>query len=252
MRDKINSVKLISLNTWAGRAGKEGLLDFFRRHKDADIFCLQEMWEGGHHHAPRWGDNIDTSLLTNIGKVLNEHVSFFRPHYHDWWGLAIFAKKNLKIQQEGELFVYKEKKDSWGDDAVNHARNIQYLTLDTPKGLRTAVNFHGLWTGGEKDDTDERLLQSDNILRFLKTLSHPYVLCGDFNLLPETQSLKKLENAGMRNLIKEFAIISTRSSHYKKPARFADYTLVSDGVKARAFQSVARRSVRSSCDAIRF
>jgi hypothetical protein len=54
--------------------------------------------------------------------------------------------------------------------------------------------------------------------------------------LPDTESLKKLENIGMRNLIKEFNITGTRSSHYAKPERFADYTLVSDGIKVNDFK----------------
>jgi hypothetical protein len=63
-------MKLISLNTWSGRAGKENLLGFFRRNKDMDIFCLQEMWEGGHEHALRWGENITTNLMTEVGSIL--------------------------------------------------------------------------------------------------------------------------------------------------------------------------------------
>ena len=66
-------MKIISLNTWSGRAGNEILLDFFRRNKDIDIFCLQEMWEGGHEHAPKWGENIDTTLITNVSNILKGH-----------------------------------------------------------------------------------------------------------------------------------------------------------------------------------
>jgi endonuclease/exonuclease/phosphatase family metal-dependent hydrolase len=139
----------------------------------------------------------------------------------------------------GYCDVCKEKFEypSFAEDiAANHARNIQYMTIGTSGSLRTVINFHGLWTGNGKGDTEDRLLQSDNIIRFLKTLSHPYVLCGDFNLLPETQSLKKLEDSGIRNLIKEFGIASTRSSHYTKPVRFADYTFVSDGITVNDFK----------------
>ena len=39
-----NLMKIITLNTWGGRAGEERLLDFFNTHKDdTDIFCLQEI-----------------------------------------------------------------------------------------------------------------------------------------------------------------------------------------------------------------
>jgi endonuclease/exonuclease/phosphatase family metal-dependent hydrolase len=230
-------MKLISLNTWAGRAGKEKLWDFFSRHKDADIFCLQEMWEGGEDHAPKWGEGIDTAMLTNIGRMLPEYVVFFRPHYMDWYGLAIFAKKSLDIREEGDLFVFKKRENAFDHDkAVSHARNIQYLTVATQKGLRTIVNFHGLWNAIDKTDTDDRLLQSDNIIKFLKGISNPHILCGDFNLMPDGKSLKKLEDFGMKNLIKEYGITSTRSSHYKKPVRFADYALVSDGIQVNDFK----------------
>ena len=53
-------MKLISPNTWAGRAGKESLLDFFKHRKNIDVLCLQEIWEGGHHYASKWGGNMGT------------------------------------------------------------------------------------------------------------------------------------------------------------------------------------------------
>lgn len=227
-------MKLISLNTWSGRAGNDILSGFFSCHKDVDVFCFQEIWEGGQQYAHEWGNNMDTNLLTNINNVLNKHVSFFRPNYLDWWGLAISMKKNLVLQKEGELFVYK--KDSFESSATDQARNIQYATFETENGLRTIVNFHGIWTGKGKGDTNDRLRQSDNIIHFLETLAHPYILCGDFNLSPDTQSLKKLESIGMRNLIKEHRVMSTRSSYYKKTDQFADYVLVSDGINVKDFK----------------
>jgi exonuclease III len=42
-------MKIISLNTWGGMAGRQPLLDFFVAHKDVDVFCLQEIWNGGEH-----------------------------------------------------------------------------------------------------------------------------------------------------------------------------------------------------------
>jgi hypothetical protein len=39
-------MKIVSLNTWAGKAGKEKLLAFFESHREVDVFCLQEIWSG--------------------------------------------------------------------------------------------------------------------------------------------------------------------------------------------------------------
>jgi endonuclease/exonuclease/phosphatase family metal-dependent hydrolase len=58
-----------------------------------------------------------------------------------------------------------------------------------------------------------------------------------FNLLPDSKTFEQLiQGSHMRNLIKEFGITSTRSSYYKKPERFADYTLVSEGIKVNDFK----------------
>jgi len=122
------------------------------------------------------------------------------------------------------------------EDLGNHARNIQYVTLETIRGLITVINFHGLWNGQGKGDSEERLTQSENILNFVKGLSNDFILCGDFNLLPETKSLKMLEEHGLRNLIKEYGITSTRTSFYTKPERYADYIFTTKGMEVKEFK----------------
>jgi len=238
-------MKLISLNTWGGRAGKANLLAFFEKHRDsADIFCLQEMWSAPYKdlegHAAG-GKAIDHSQIMvygvqEISKLLTDYEAYFRPHLLDDYGLLLLVKKDVKIIEEGEIFVHKHKGYVPEGDLGNHARNIQYVKFETPLGPRTVINFHGLWNGGGKTDSPDRLLQSDKIADFIKSLNNPFVLCGDFNLLPDTESLKKLEMLGLRNLIKEGGITSTRTSFYDKPSKFADYTLVSKGIEVKAFR----------------
>ena len=44
-------MKIISLNTWGGRAGKEGLLSFISEYKNSiDVFCFQEIWSAPYEH----------------------------------------------------------------------------------------------------------------------------------------------------------------------------------------------------------
>lgn len=234
-------MKLISLNTWGGMAGKESLLAFFKKHRDADVICLQEVFDGGEHMASKLvGDKplerIVYTLLQGVDDILPDHQTYFRPHFGDWYGLAIFIKKDFVVTDEGELYVYKEKGWHHETDHGNIARTIQWITFDTPLGARTVINFHGLWNGRGKSDTADRLEQSDRIIAFLKTLDHPYVLIGDFNLLPDTESLKKFETFGLRNLIREYDITSTRTSHYTKEHRYADYAFVSDGIVVHDFR----------------
>jgi endonuclease/exonuclease/phosphatase family metal-dependent hydrolase len=85
----------------------------------------------------------------------------------------------------------------------------------------------------------DRLAQSRRIKEFLDQQSGAKILCGDFNLAQETKSMRVLDD-GMRNLINEYGIASTRSSvHYRNYAtetHFADYVLVSSGVMIHNFQ----------------
>lgn len=214
-------MKIISLNTWGGRGGKENLFNFFKTYQDTDVFCLQEIWNGANETTQNPMEN--PNLFADIEKILAGHVGYFRSYTNNTYGLAIFVKNTLTLRGEGGVLV-------------NQNRNLQWIIIETQEGLITIVNFHGMWTGSGKGDTKERLLQSDNIVNFLKGLSTPHVLMGDFNLRPETQSIKKLEDAGLRNLIKEYGITSTRTSLYKKSERFADYIFVSDKISVKDFK----------------
>ena len=61
---------------------------------------------------------------------------------------------------------------------------------------------------------------------------------GDFNLRPDTESVRMLEAAGLRNLVREYGIETTRTSLYdhrdKEP--HANYAFVSAGIEVRDFR----------------
>ncbi|MBS3903520.1 MAG: hypothetical protein KGZ30_04085 [Anaplasmataceae bacterium] len=44
------------------------------------------------------------------------------------------------------------------------------------------------------------------------------------------------EGLGLDNLIKRFGVTSTRTSHYKREEKFADYMLVSKGIEVKEFK----------------
>lgn len=237
-------MRIISLNTWGGRAGKEGLLSFFRAHADTtDIFCLQEIWSAPYEHLDGHlagglamnHERIMVYGLQEISAALPNHIAFFRPHHGDHYGLLMFVRKNLPLLEEGEVFVYKHKGYVPEGDLGNHARNIQYAMVETGSGPMTIINFHGLWNGKGKGDSEDRLEQSARIIAFVGELQNPVVVCGDFNLLPDTESLRMFEKAGLRDLIKESGVSSTRTSFYTKPEKFADYAFVSKGIAVAGF-----------------
>lgn len=237
-------MKIVSLNTWCGRAGRESLLAFFEKYKDTtDVFCLQEICATPYEFSASevvggWLGNPDDMMtrgMQDISQALPNYTAHFRLTYLDY-GLFILVKNEWRVSEEGEMWVHKYKTFIPDGDAGKHARNIQFVTLETPKGLISVINFHGLWNGQGKEDTPDRLEQSRRVVEALRRVKGEVVLCGDFNLRPDTHSIKIIEDAGLVNLIKKHGITSTRTSYYKKPEKFADYAFVSKGLDVKDFR----------------
>lgn len=238
-------MKLISLNTWGGRAGKAELIRFFADRKDeVDLFCLQEVWAAPYPHL----EGVDAGGVTlnhddilvygkkEIADTLPHHTPYFHPHHLENYGLMTLVRNSIDVRESGEVFVHKWKDFVPEGDIGLHARNIQYVSFMQNGKTITVVNFHGLWNGRGKTDSDDRIAQSQKIIDFLRTCSGEVILCGDFNLLPDTRSIKMFEDFRLRNLITEYKISSTRTSHYTKPEKFADYVFVSKGLRINDFK----------------
>lgn len=234
-------MKVLSLNAWGGKAGTDGILEFLRKHEDVDVFCLQEIFDGGEEYrgmpAARFSlDQFDPELLKKVSAALPGHVAHFRPHFGDVFGLTTLVKKDLAVLEEGEVSIYREKGYYSPENIGDQHRILQYVSLAEP--ACTVMNVHGLWNGLGKGDSDHRLAQSENILRYVREVRGPTVLVGDLNLRPETESIRMLEQAGMRNLIAEYGIASTRTSLYDSLEQepHADYAFVTEGIKVKDFR----------------
>jgi endonuclease/exonuclease/phosphatase family metal-dependent hydrolase len=68
----------------------------------------------------------------------------------------------------------------------------------------------------------------------MDNVSDRKILCGDFNLKPDTQSLKIIAD-GMHNLIDAYKVSSTRTSYYPKEEKFADYVFTSPDITVKHF-----------------
>jgi endonuclease/exonuclease/phosphatase family metal-dependent hydrolase len=253
------SLKLETLNIWGGRVYGPLMEHVQKQEQKVDIFCFQEVYSTPLNrthtrdsllpHPPLHPTN-DTPARANIYQELSRVLSTFHGHYAssqdrydihgpvDYilsFGLATFVKNTIQIDKEGDLFIHKEKNSVVASDNATLGRNLQYVQFLRGGKQFTIVNLHGLWNGNGKTDSLERIEQSHKIKAFLDSVNGAKILCGDFNLLPNTDSLAILEQ-GMRNLVKEYGITSTRSRFYEKPDKFADYILVSPEVVVEDFQ----------------
>ena len=175
-------------------------------------------------------------LPWEISALLDRHRVFFHPHHLDDYGLMMLVAKRLDVVDSGDVFVHRERGYVPEGDIGHHARNVQFVTVATPAGRLSVMNFHGLWNGQGKGDSADRIAQSQRLVEFLGGRREPFVLGGDFNLAPDTVSLKMLEGAGLANLVAEFGVTSTRTRLYTGAERFADYVFVSANVDVRAFR----------------
>lgn len=229
-------MKLITLNTWGGVV-KEPLLEFLKKNSDVDIFCLQEIF----HNLPEENkldmfSKADSKLFSDIEVALQSHVGYFRPSVGDSYGHAIFIRKGITVKEEGDIIIHGHEGADVFSGGEGHSRNLQYVNIELLNDQKLAIaNVHGLWNGQGKTDTPERLEQSRKIKDFMDSVNDPKILCGDFNLLPDTESLKIIEG-GSRNLIREYSVTSTRTSFYTKPDKFADYVFVSPEINVLDFK----------------
>lgn len=217
---------------------KDGIEDFLNREKDADAWFFQEVYNSNKEEQYLGGGlKPHFSLYEAISKRLSSHRGHFCDVFQGIYGISTFFKPDVCIKSSGEMLLAK---GDWHggeyDGQGDHNRKLQWFEISLGGKNLLLMNTHLTHRPEGKRDSPKRILQSDMLIRFMKMFDCPKVLAGDFNLSPDTESIQMIEAAGMRNLIKEFRIASTRTSIYEKPNRFADYIFVSKDIKVNDFK----------------
>ncbi len=242
-------MKLLSLNLWGGKQDRQ-LFDYLKKQSEsADIFCFQEVFT-----SPK-ADNLGTledGTRPQLFKELSELLKSFNGYFvltsknHGLTkaklgvdhGLAIFARKNLAVVRREKKMIAGTKDYVFTEDFIDFPCAVFHLKL-SEAGLNI-FNYHGIPVPGEKLDTQDRVEASQKIAQFLSETHGAKILCGDFNLMPETKSIKILQDTGLKNLISQFGITNTRNEMswniYANKQSFADYTFVSPQIKVKNFE----------------
>lgn len=233
-------MKLITLNTWGGKI-YEPLIEFLKKYStDTDVFCFQEVFPSS--GATRLSlEKVRVNLFSEIQDILKN----FNGHHavaqeSDVGGLAIFIKKSF-IVSKVDHFVMSELENYISDrnheDYFSMGRDLQLMEFSNSGKTYVILNFHGIWSAKGKIDIPKRIQQSEKIRKIFDEFKGARILCGDFNLRPDTKSIEMLSE-GNKNLIKEYKITSTRSDLYDKPEKFADYVIVSPEVEVENFTAL--------------
>ena len=224
-------MNLITLNIWGGHL-RNPLLKFIHHYRDVDIFCLQEVYYNAHRTIESEERELSLNIFSDLQKLLPDHYAIFKPAVENVYGIGMLIKNNIDIIGEGEISIHQKK--HYPGIGHNHDRNLQWIECELNNKIYSILNVHGLWSGKGKKDSPERILQSQRIRHFMDTINTPKILCGDFNLRPDTTSMAILEK-GMNNLITSHNIRSTRTRFYTKDEQYADYILTSPEIIVKEF-----------------
>lgn len=257
-------MRIVSLNAWGGQLWEE--MAAWLPGCGADVLLLQEVTRAP-EPAPPWMEYRDayrrlwqrTDLFADIRALLPGWQAVFaaaargplgsdaataRRSEH---GIAAFFAPHLAVAGQVQGFAHGAfRRDGWGPEPVPRPLQAFRVFDPGPERTLTLAHFHGLRDPGGKGDTPERAVQAETVARTLQGFAAPgeaMVLAGDFNVLPDSATFARFAELGLSDLVTAGGITDTRTSHYAKPVRYADYMLVTQTVPVARFDAPAAPEV---------
>jgi endonuclease/exonuclease/phosphatase family metal-dependent hydrolase len=256
-------MRIMCLNGWGGTL-HDPLVAYLRKAAP-DVLCLQEVV-----HTPTSGEDWLTyrdgahvlpqraNFFRDVSAALPGHWAHFCPAARGvlWdgdrsvpsqWGLATFVRAGVPVIGQAQGFVHKDySPDGYGEHPRSRSAHAVRL-FDHERGWAlTVAHMHGLRDLAGKMDTPARLAQARRFADLVRAAAEPgdrLVVCGDFNVEPASATFAILGELGLRDLVTGRGHAGTRTSHYVKPGRFADYMLVDPTVDVLDFEVVAAPEV---------
>ncbi|MCV6593746.1 MAG: endonuclease/exonuclease/phosphatase family protein [Silicimonas sp.] len=255
------------LNGWGGKL-HDALLSYVAAVAP-DVLCLQEVvhspatekdwltYRDGAHVLPQ-----RANFFRDVCRALPDHVAVFCPAAQGvlWddaravpsqWGLATFVHRDVPIIGQVQGFVHKSYSPvGYGDHPRSRSAHGVRVYDYSAKRPVSVTHMHGLRDLKGKMDTPERAAQAQRLLGLSRQVSDPEdlsVICGDFNVEPGSETLRLLSDAGFSELVTGRGFTSTRSTHYGKPGRYADYMLINREGAVKGFDVVFDPEVSDHC-----
>ncbi len=212
-------MKIVFLNTWNGEI-KDGITEFIRNQAlDTDIFCFQEVYP---------------EMRQLARSILSDYEEFYayKEISGDDFTQATYVNKKIKVIETGEVL-----------DAQTDCGLGVNIKITFGNKIIQICNFHGCCQPGDKLDTPARLRQSIGLIEYFKDKKGLKIIGGDFNMLPDTESIRMFANNGYRDLIREFDVKTTRNRvawemYPNNPQYHADYIFLSPEIRMKNFSVV--------------
>ncbi|MBN9398513.1 hypothetical protein BGO18_04580 [Candidatus Saccharibacteria bacterium 47-87] len=224
-------MRLLQLNAWTIRLATR--IEDMVMKEAPDIIALQEVFESV-------ADLGFFPTLTELADNLRFHHRYHSPVYaiqlmtsKPEFGNAIVS--NLALEDKQTYFTNLEYNPSMSleNDDYN-VRNFQHVTIKDQDGRQIhIINHHGYHVPGHKNGNDFTMKACQQIADYARQLDGPVIITGDFNLLPDSESIEIL-NKDFRNLTKEYGLQTTRTdlTHKSEPC---DFIFVNDKVAVNDF-----------------
>lgn len=257
------ALRVLSLNAWGGRL--HAPLMQYLADTDPDILCLQEVVRTPGRSSD-WLVYRDqgvelpqrSNVFEEISAAFPNHDAYFCPSLRGelfegdngiWseFGLATLVRKSYPVVGQALDFVHGAfSADGWGPHP--RSRNAHCIRLfNTADGFPvTVAHMHGLRDLAGKGDGPARHAQAHSLAALIRRIWRPgerLIVCGDFNVLPESTTFDILGELGLADLVTARGFTDTRTSYYSKEGRYADYMMVTPQIEVVSFEVVEQPEV---------
>ena len=244
-------MRLVDLNVSIKLHNNEKVIDFLKNTK-SDIVTLQEVMRGIEETVY---DRYNNSKIIKESLKDTHHHSFFGPLWvadkhikngtitKDFGGMAEQGNEIISkypIIEASNQFFYKKYqifRDTTDFRKTDHARAVIVAILEINNQKLRLLNIHGIWNEGKIGD-ERTIKECEYLLSLIEDNTIPSIIVGDFNLDPQSKSIKIL-NKKLTNLIEKYNIKSTRPTvkdGLDVGNSVDDYIFVNDKIKVNNFE----------------
>ena len=126
------------------------------------------------------------------------------------FGNVIYS--SLPFAQSENIFTRGSYKGAFDFDIDDYnIRALQHTAVKISDKMLHILNYHGHHIDAHKLGDEETMRQKTGmILDYIKKLDGAVILCGDFNLSPESESIKQFDSV-LQNLSVTHSLVTTRS-----------------------------------------
>ncbi|HJY98411.1 MAG TPA: endonuclease/exonuclease/phosphatase family protein [Patescibacteria group bacterium] len=250
-------MKLISLNVAYFEPNNPKLISFLQS-ESPDLACFQEVTRDligevdkkyvSKNSIDKGTPNLNycffgpTKVLGEVRlKDFHEKENFYF-NAGGYLEMGNYTKCRDKILEAHNIFLegnfsYLSNQNSWPGEQERAILVTDILTDD--KKLLRVINYHGIWTRDKQGNT-KTLEACKKIVDYSTDFKGNVIICGDFNLYPDTPSMKVFQNKFV-NLIDRFKIKATRPLSNELSGNIrnvVDYIFVDSKIKVKDFNVI--------------